>query len=1094
MSRSTRGKTTASLTALFLTATALVAGPSAATHDGSASVVNATSGASYGTVQAAINAAFAGDMLLLRAATYDEAVRIDKALTLCSAAPREMHCAGDPVGVAWTLQGAAWAADPTDVTTQALRIQTVADQGFGVASLALPAGTRIQDITALEFDAFYESGGCGGGSPRYTFSVDVDEDGDSDKTLNVYGGPFPSYAGCTLGSWLHHDLMDGALRWDAQSMGGPFYGTQAQAAAAAGPAHRLLSVRLIWDSPWAFPDQTEVSYFDNLRVNDVLLMEPSNMGCGGQPSTDVACPDGMLESVLDGAGHIYPVFITAAGVVVRDLTVQNPTFLTTDQSAGGRIDPSLVVVYGVDDVVLDDLVLRQPASPLVATQSRWITDGINVAEDGAGEVSDRVVITNNVFRDFVEGAGPDGTCANAPCRMSAIDLWGAGASPTVVGNDMLLPNGRPDSTTPAVVGIWGNAVGASVRDNVIRASAIGGLYGVKGTYETSSFEGNAFSNALHGVFVAGSGLTIADNAFSNNNEGLRITARGSTITQNEFTLNNIGVRIAGPNGPPEATGLVFRLNAFDDNTRTVSVHEQVDGVYVDLRENDWGVYARGEIELFLEDAGTGNVLDIRCFIDADGVTRVCPTAGFTRTIQNAAWPRVLEFTDASVSGGREIESRQWSMPDGTTPTTPVVTRSFSPGTFTVGLAVTDSEGFTDAASETFTLANTAPTIAAPASWSAVEGAANALTLVTSDAETDTLQLSMSGAPAGATLSSAGVFSWTPTYAQDGETYSVTFTVTDGAGSASATTAVGAQDVPVAPILTAPTSRALFEAQTLTVAVSAVDPDGGVATLAASGPSGAAFTDHGDGTGVFSWTAPAGSAGTHTATFTATAANGMTDVGTLTITVTQPGALALARVTPFGVVASPGQTRIVEATLTNTGLGADTFTLVASSANAPWFVGQPPAATLAAGASATVQVPVTVPATGGVSTLTLRACSTAQPGVCQTLTWRVSTPLTLSLAMDGTFGPMAPIVGVARATWANGAAASNVTVALRQQAELNGQLLTSSAAGTTGADGTFAYDLTALAAQTPGRHLVFGTATRGASPSGSAQTAYEVELA
>jgi hypothetical protein len=137
----------------------------------------------------------------------------------------------------------------------------------------MPAGTGIADITRLSFDTFYETGvSCGGGSPRFQLAVDTDGDGTSNGNVFVYAGPYPNFNLCPDGAWAHEDLMAGTLNWDSTQLGGPFYGTQADAISAGG-ASIVLRATAVWDSWWQAPGRS-VIWLDNLRVNDFLLDEP----------------------------------------------------------------------------------------------------------------------------------------------------------------------------------------------------------------------------------------------------------------------------------------------------------------------------------------------------------------------------------------------------------------------------------------------------------------------------------------------------------------------------------------------------------------------------------------------------------------------------------------------------------------------------------------------------------------------------------------------------------------------------------------------------------------------------------------------------
>src|SRR6185436_5532201 len=113
---------------------------------------------------------------------------------------------------------------------------------------------------------------------------------------------------------------------------------------------------------------------------------------------------------------------------------------------------------------------------------------------------------------------------------------------------------------------------------------------------------------------------------------------------------------------------------------------------------------------------------------------------------------------------------------------------------------------------------------------------------------------LTGLPAGHNASFAengthtgGTLTWTPTFADSG-TYTVTFT---GANtlSTSSTTSIHVVDVNRGPVVTAPASVTVNENATLTLVVSAADPEGeAIASLTAAlaalpAGNGAAFTEN-----------------------------------------------------------------------------------------------------------------------------------------------------------------------------------------------------------------------------------------------------------
>jgi hypothetical protein len=94
-----------------------------------------------------------------------------------------------------------------------------------------------------------------------------------------------------------------------------------------------------------------------------------------------------------------------------------------------------------------------------------------------------------------------------------------------------------------------------------------------------------------------------------------------------------------------------------------------------------------------------------------------------------------------------------------------------------------------------------------------------------------------------------------------------------------------------PVLTVGDGRTVVEGQTLSIALSATDPEHGTLTFSAADlPEGAAFTDHGDGTATFAWTPRYDQQGTYpdiTFTVTDDGAPPALDSENVTLTVADP---------------------------------------------------------------------------------------------------------------------------------------------------------------------------------------------------------------
>ncbi len=188
--------------------------------------------------------------------------------------------------------------------------------------------------------------------------------------------------------------------------------------------------------------------------------------------------------------------------------------------------------------------------------------------------------------------------------------------------------------------------------------------------------------------------------------------------------------------------------------------------------------------------------------------------------------------------------------------------------------------------------NQAPVLAAIGPKSTTEAVPLLFDVSAADADGTTPTFTTSTLPAGATFidngDGTGSFDWTPDYTQAG-VYNVTFRATDGVATDSETVAITVLDAGnQSPVLAAIGSKSTTENVLLQFTVSAGDPDGTTPALTATGlPSGAVFTDNGDGTGTFDWTPTYTQAGAYNVTFTASDGS-LTDEEVVAITVLEAG--------------------------------------------------------------------------------------------------------------------------------------------------------------------------------------------------------------
>jgi PKD repeat protein len=174
------------------------------------------------------------------------------------------------------------------------------------------------------------------------------------------------------------------------------------------------------------------------------------------------------------------------------------------------------------------------------------------------------------------------------------------------------------------------------------------------------------------------------------------------------------------------------------------------------------------------------------------------------------------------------------------------TEAQGPGVYNLTVVVTDDATPSLSDQETFSVnvfeVNAAPVLAAIADKTVSEGSLLTFTATATDADipANTLTFSLdAGAPAGATITAGGVFSWTPPTAG---TFPVTVRVTDNGvpplSDAKSFTII-VQGVNHAPVLTQPADMSVNENATADQQLTATDPDAGD-VLTFSKVSGPAF--------------------------------------------------------------------------------------------------------------------------------------------------------------------------------------------------------------------------------------------------------------
>jgi len=190
------------------------------------------------------------------------------------------------------------------------------------------------------------------------------------------------------------------------------------------------------------------------------------------------------------------------------------------------------------------------------------------------------------------------------------------------------------------------------------------------------------------------------------------------------------------------------------------------------------------------------------------------------------------------------------------------TEAQGPGVYPLTVRVTDNgspaRSATEAIQITVNEVNTAPVLAAIGNRGVNEGSLLTFTATATDADAPAQTLTFTldaGAPAGASITSGGVFTFTPTEAQGPSNYVVTVRVTDngpGAATDFETITVTVNEVNTAPVLAAVGNKSVIEGNLLTFTATATDSDQPAQTLTytlgAGAPVGASITSG----GVFTW--------------------------------------------------------------------------------------------------------------------------------------------------------------------------------------------------------------------------------------------------
>ena len=219
------------------------------------------------------------------------------------------------------------------------------------------------------------------------------------------------------------------------------------------------------------------------------------------------------------------------------------------------------------------------------------------------------------------------------------------------------------------------------------------------------------------------------------------------------------------------------------------------------------------------------------------------------------------------------------------------TEAQGPGSYVIRIIVSDGtdEDYEDITVTVYEV-NVAPALdpIGPKSINELSTLSFTATASDSDLPAQTLTFSLgSGAPSGSSITSAGVFTWTPTEAQGPGSYVVRIIVSDDSLTDYEDITITVYEVNLPPVLSLIGSKTINEGALLQFTITASDPDIPAQTLTYSAsnlPPGATFNPT---THIFSWTPTSGQAGVYPGVHFEVSDGDLTDSEDISITVTAP---------------------------------------------------------------------------------------------------------------------------------------------------------------------------------------------------------------
>ena len=600
-----------------------------------------------------------------------------------------------------------------------------------------------------------------------------------------------------------------------------------------------------------------------------------------------------------------------APVGVYEINVTNSFTLTTSPISINNPNMATLTINGSSNTI-DGADSFRPIEVLAST----VTIDNIILQNGAGNTGGAVFIDT----------GADVTITNSTVMGSTSSSGGGirNDGTLAISNSLLTGNSTTRSGEGGGLSNYGTAhvSGSTVVDNSGTFGA--GLY-TRGTLtvSNSTLSGNVATGLAGGIYVFWTGSAAVYNSTLSNNSAIT----GGAVLNNGGTFNSHNSIIANSPKGSNCYGAIGGTNTLTDDDSCGSATTQSDSINLaDLADNGCATQhttptglACGQTHALLtgsEAIGAGDnticAADPVNGLDQRGFERdaTCDIGAFE--VQNSA-PNITSNTSASVeenqttaidvqatddndaegaglsfslSGGADqslfnIDAGMGVVTFNNAPDFENPADSGGDNNYDLQVTVTDSGDLTAVKdiviSVTDVAENTAPELSAINNQVVDEGQLLEFTVSATDAEGDNLTFSLGDAPTGASLIDNGdgtaTFSWTPDFVQAGNYPDVLITVTDDGDpmlSDFKTFNITVGDINRPPQFDTTDSQTTDEGVELSFTVTATDPDGNAITLTmANEPTGASFTDNGDGTGIFIWPPEFDQDGNFTVQFTAT---------------------------------------------------------------------------------------------------------------------------------------------------------------------------------------------------------------------------------